>query len=157
MNKWDYRHLKLAREVASWSKDPRRKVGCFLVTKSNKPISYGYNGFPEEIEDTPERLNDDDFRRKFMIHAERNAIMSGDRHLITGATAYIWPFLPCQPCTSMVLGSGIDRVVTTDYAPDHWVEAFEESKAVLGDRVVIYPMSDIRQQPGPYNPASPLD
>jgi len=154
---WDHRHLKLAREVASWSKDPRRKVGCFMVTKKHEPISYGYNGFPSEIDDSSDNLTNDDFRRKFMIHAETNAIRLGDRDRLRGATAYIWPFLPCQPCTSMLLGAGIDRIVTTEYAPEHWVSAFSDSKKVLGERVVIYQMSDIRQQTTPYDPAFPLN
>ena len=31
MNKWDYRFIKLAKEIASWSKDPSTKVGAIAV------------------------------------------------------------------------------------------------------------------------------
>ena len=46
--KWDVRFLRLAHEVAKWSKDPSTKVGCILV-KDKKVISMGYNGFPAGI------------------------------------------------------------------------------------------------------------
>ena len=55
LGKWDVRFLKLAHEVASWSKDPSTKVGCVLV-KGKKVISVGYNGLPMGIEDSIERL-----------------------------------------------------------------------------------------------------
>ena len=53
--KWDVRFLKLAHEVASWSKDPSTKVGCVLV-KGKKVVSLGYNGLPMGVEDSIERL-----------------------------------------------------------------------------------------------------
>ena len=48
-SKWDVRFMRMAHEVASWSKDPSTKVGCVLV-KDRKIISMGYNGFPRLIE-----------------------------------------------------------------------------------------------------------
>ena len=48
-SKWDVRFLKLAHEVASWSKDPSTKVGCVLV-KGKKVVSLGYNGLPMGVE-----------------------------------------------------------------------------------------------------------
>ena len=31
MNKWDTRFLKLAKEIATWSKDPSTQVGAIAV------------------------------------------------------------------------------------------------------------------------------
>ena len=48
--KWDRRFLRLAREVASWSKDPSTKVGAVLVDPlDNTIVSLGYNGFPRRV------------------------------------------------------------------------------------------------------------
>lgn len=71
--KWDRHFIRIAREVASISKDPSTKVGVVLV-KNRRIIGTGYNGFPEGIADTPERLNDRPTKYKLMLHAEENAI-----------------------------------------------------------------------------------
>ena len=43
--KWHRRFLRLAAEIAEFSKDPSTKVGCILV-RDRRIISTGYNGFP---------------------------------------------------------------------------------------------------------------
>jgi len=48
--KWDQRYLKLAEEVASWSKDPSRKIGAVAVGAKGQVLAQGYNGFPRGIE-----------------------------------------------------------------------------------------------------------
>ena len=45
MNKWYKRYLKLAAEVAQWSKDPSTKVGAVVVGSKGQILSQGYNGF----------------------------------------------------------------------------------------------------------------
>jgi len=47
--KWDQRYLKLAEEVASWSKDPSRKIGAVAVGAKGQVLAQGYNGFPRGI------------------------------------------------------------------------------------------------------------
>jgi deoxycytidylate deaminase len=42
MNRWDVRFLELAKHVASWSKDPRTKVGAVLVNDTNQVLSLGF-------------------------------------------------------------------------------------------------------------------
>ena len=57
MDKWDYRFIKLAKEISFWSKDPSTKVGAIAVT-NRRIIATGYNGFPKDIDDSDKRLND---------------------------------------------------------------------------------------------------
>jgi dCMP deaminase len=153
---WDIAFLRMAREIASWSKDPKRKVGCVIVDNERKPVSYGYNGLPSSIEDHELILQNDDLRRKLMIHAEQNAIYNANRSL-EGTSIYIWPFLPCPSCASSILANKFKRVITTKYTPDHWAEDFELSKLILKSRLELnrYEMSKIRKETTEYDPADP--
>jgi len=54
--KWTNRYMNIAREVSTWSKDPNTQVGAVSVI-DGRPLSFGYNGFPRDIEDTDERLH----------------------------------------------------------------------------------------------------
>ena len=70
MDKWDYRFIKLAKEISFWSKDPSTKVGAIAVT-NRRIIATGYNGFPKDIDDSDKRLNDREIKLSYMIHAEK--------------------------------------------------------------------------------------
>ena len=57
-NLWIKRFLDLSKLVSTWSKDPSTKVGAVIIDPETKTIvSTGYNGFPRNIEDSEERLN----------------------------------------------------------------------------------------------------
>ena len=55
MSKWDERFLELAKQIASWSKDPSTQVGCVVVGPDREIRSTGFNGLPRGIEDSEER------------------------------------------------------------------------------------------------------
>ena len=74
INKWYKRYLKLAKEVATWSKDPNTQVGAVVVGSKGQILSQGYNGFPRGISDLSKRLNDRDTKLSLIVHAEMNAI-----------------------------------------------------------------------------------
>ena len=74
MNKWDDRFMRMAIEISQWSKDPSRKIGAVAVGDNHRVLSTGYNGFPQSIEDSPERLNDRNQKYKYVVHAEQNCI-----------------------------------------------------------------------------------
>ena len=76
LNKWYKRYLKLAAEVATWSKDPNTQVGAVVVGSKGQILSQGYNGFPRGINDTSKRLNDRDTKLSLVVHAEMNAIFN---------------------------------------------------------------------------------
>lgn len=108
---WDYRFLELAEHVATWSKDPSRKVGAVIVNDKRRIVSVGYNGFPAGLEDTDTRLLDRDTKYKFMQHAERNAIENASVASFEGCTLYS-TLLPCIECAKSIVSKEIRRVVT---------------------------------------------
>ena len=48
-DKWDRRFLKIAREGATWSKDPSTQVGAVIVDQDQRVVSLGYNGPPRGV------------------------------------------------------------------------------------------------------------
>ena len=79
MNKWDKRFLELAKQIASWSKDPSTQVGCVVVGPDREIRSTGFNGLPRGIEDSEDRLNNREIKYPMICHAEENAIMHAAR------------------------------------------------------------------------------
>jgi dCMP deaminase len=110
MSKWDNRFLALAEHVAGWSKDPSTQVGAVIVDGDRQVLGIGYNGFPRDVGDTAERLNNRDMKLAMVVHAEVNAIVSSTGNL-RGATLYCWPFMSCSSCTGVIIQAGIKRVV----------------------------------------------
>jgi len=113
--KWDRRFLKLAQEVAGWSKDPSTQVGAVLVeTGTNNIISLGYNGFPRGVEDTEERYNNRDLKYAMVVHAEENAILTAG-HKAKGSRLYVWPsFISppiCSRCCVSAIQAGVSEIV----------------------------------------------
>lgn len=106
---WDYRFLKMAGEVAEWSKDPSRAVGAVLVSPDRRRLSVGYNGFPVGVADTAERLDDDSLRLALTIHAELNAILNAKCD--TGGWTLYCTRSPCLDCAKSIVQAGIRRVV----------------------------------------------
>jgi dCMP deaminase len=111
-NKWHTRFLKLAHEIAAWSKDNSSKVGAVIVDDDRTPRSFGYNGFPAGVnDDIPER-RERPLKLKFSEHAERNALNHCAKHGISvdGCTIFVTHH-PCDACCRSIIGSGIRRVV----------------------------------------------
>ena len=105
--KWTNRFISLAREVASWSKDTT-KVGAVIVTMDGDPVSFGYNGFPRGVKESPERLMRP-AKYQYTVHAERNAIYlarSGLKNTIMFVT-----HKPCPECAKAIAQSGIMHLV----------------------------------------------
>ena len=121
---WHSRFLKLAEQIASFSKDPSTKVGCVLV-RDRRIISTGYNGFPRGISDTFERLHDREHKYEMTVHAEINAVTTAALHGVSteGSTAYV-TFQPCSRCAAVLINAGIKEVfVTADsIIPDRWLD-----------------------------------
>lgn len=137
MTKWDLRFIKLAEDVSSWSKDPRRKIGAVVVDPIDRRVlSTGYNGFPKRIRDDTQRMNDSYTKSKYVIHAELNCIFNA---VYTGVslrdtTLYIHGLPPCSECAKGIIQVGITRVVceyniTKD--DTRWTESFAHSQAMF--------------------------
>ena len=129
-DKWDLRFLDLAKLISGWSKDPSTKVGAVIVDGDNRVVSIGYNGFPIGIDDDDERLNNRELKYKMIIHAECNALMFANTNLV-GYTMYTYPFMPCPKCASMIIQSGITRVVSYENKINRWENDFKISRELF--------------------------
>lgn len=138
--KWNLRFLALAEFIAQWSKDPSTKVGAVIVDRFNRVVSVGYNGFPQGVKDLPERLENRGIKYKIIIHAERNALLFA-RESVVACRLYVWPFMPCTPCTSMAIQAGIAGVIAPDSDNPRWMTDFNLSKELFdeaGVKVTLY-------------------
>ena len=129
--KWDQRFLELAQLVSTWSKDPSTKVGA-VIADDRKIISVGYNGFPEGVLDTVERYYDRETKYKYMVHAERNALLFANTS-VKGMTLYTYPFMPCSECAGMVIQAGIKRVVSLINKNERWKKSFKITQRMFGE------------------------
>lgn len=133
LNHWDERFIRIAYEVASWSKDPGTKVGAVLVT-DRRIIATGYNGFPQNISDSFERYEDRETKLSYTVHAEVNAILNAAKNgaRTDSSTLYV-TFPPCVRCSTAVIQAGVTHVVRPDLstAPERWRKSFHEGRNLL--------------------------
>lgn len=128
---WDRRFLQLAKTVSSFSKDPSTQVGA-VITRDKVGVSWGYNGFPSGMPDTPELYADRDEKYSRIIHAEVNALLHSPGS-VQGCTLYTYPFLCCDRCVVMMLEAGIQRFVCPTLSEKHlrWADSLAKSKLYI--------------------------
>ena len=131
---WDTRFLDLAEHISKWSKDPSTKVGAVIVDSQRRIVSTGYNGFPVGVMDSYDRLTDRDNKYEMIIHAEANAILFAHQHM-NGMTLYTTPFQPCSRCASLIIQSGISRVISYEIeeSKNRWVDSFKLAKELFDE------------------------
>ena len=139
LTKWDFRFLRLAREVSTWSKDPSTKIGA-VACKDKRILSMGYNGFPSGIEDTNDRLENKEQKYKFVVHGEMNCIYNATLNGVSlkSATMYVYGLPICNECAKGIIQVGINRVVMcfTD-ASQKWQTSFLTSKTMFEESGII--------------------
>lgn len=138
INKWYLRYLGLAKEVATWSKDPSTQVGAVVVGSKGQILSQGYNGFPRGISDSNKRLNDRDVKLSFIVHAEMNAIYNATYSGVSldGSTIFIHGLPACSECAKGIIQVGIKRVVVSKQCIEsrpHWNDSWNKSKAMFAE------------------------
>lgn len=138
INKWYLRYLGLAKEVATWSKDPSTQVGAVVVGSKGQILSQGYNGFPRGISDSNKRLNDRDIKLSLIVHAEMNAIYNATYSGVSldGSTIFIHGLPACSECAKGIIQVGIKRVVVSKQcieARPHWNDSWNKSKAMFAE------------------------
>lgn len=129
--KWDKRFIKIAHEIAAWSKDDSSQVGAIILDDERSPRSFGYNGMPRGIDDDVPSRHVRPRKYLYMEHAESNTINHCAKVGIpvNGCTIYVTHF-PCAGCSRKIINSGIKRVVvdgeslTTEFK-DRWEEEIE--------------------------------
>lgn len=127
---WDKWLLGLAEYVSTASKDPSTKVGAVIVDQDRRIVSVGYNGLPRGVEDSNERLHNRDIKYKMILHAERNCLLFSQRN-IKDCIMYVFPMMPCASCASMIIQSGIKKVVAPHNDNPRWIADFEMSKELF--------------------------
>jgi dCMP deaminase len=106
MNWIDF-YMGLAFAISRKSPDPRTKHGCVITDIDNRPLGFGYNGFPRGADDQrlprtpPEKY-------KWMFHAEENAV-ANCQHRPKDSIAYVTG-PPCQHCLYTLWQHGVRRV-----------------------------------------------
>lgn len=151
INKWYKRYLKLASEIATWSKDPNTQVGAVVVGSKGQILSQGYNGFPRGISDTTKRLNDRDIKLSLVVHAEMNAIFNATSNGVSleGSTIFIHGLPACSECAKGIIQVGIRKVVVSKQcieARPHWNDSWNKSKAMFAEAgVAVFVISENEQ------------
>lgn len=128
---WDQRFLTLADHIASWSRDPSTRVGC-VIAQGKRVVGMGFNGFPQGVDDAPERYADRDVKLAMVVHAEANALLFAG-HSTIGATMYC-TLMPCSNCAGLIIQGGIKKVVAPYPNKDHikrWAASFDTTARML--------------------------
>lgn len=124
--KWDKRFLDMAKLVSTWSKDPSTKVGTVIVDSQKRIVSVGFNGLAVGIDNEETILENRELKYRTILHAEENAILFSKQPL-NDCTVYTYPFQPCLKCTSVIIQTGIKRVVSFTSDNERWIKEFELS------------------------------
>lgn len=116
---WNEYFMSMAILTSIRSSCERLHVGCVL-TKNNRVVSAGYNGF---LSGTPHRSIVRNNHEQCTVHAEQNAITDAAKRGVSleGCTAYITHY-PCLNCAKLLIAAGIKNVkYKDDYKNDYLV------------------------------------
>ena len=136
LNKWDKRYLALAKEVASWSKDPSTQVGAVTVGNKKEVLSQGFNGFQRGIVDSEDRYNNRETKYKYVVHAEMNAIYNATYSGVSldGAVLYVYGLPICSECAKGIIQVGIKKVIIEKSKElDNWNESVALSQEMFDE------------------------
>jgi dCMP deaminase len=136
LNKWDKRYLALAKEVASWSKDPSTQVGAVTVGNKKEVLSQGFNGFPRGIVDSEDRYDNRETKYKYVVHAEMNAIYNATYSGVSldGAVLYVYGLPICSECAKGIIQVGIKKVIIEKSKElDNWNESVALSQEMFDE------------------------
>ena len=111
---WDEYFMGIAALSALRSKDPNSQVGACIVSKDNKILSMGYNGFPLGCSDEEfpwaREGNQIDTKYPYVVHSELNAILNYRGGSLQGTKLYITLF-PWNECAKAIIQAGIKTVI----------------------------------------------
>ena len=142
---WDEYFMGVAKLSALRSKDPNTQVGAFIVSRDNKILSMGYNGFPIGCSDDalPWAREGEELDRKYVytVHSELNAILNYRGGSLDGAKLYVTLF-PCNECAKAIIQAGIRELIYAD-------DKYANSVSVLASKRML-DMAGVRYYP--YHP-----
>ncbi len=130
---WNTYFTDVAKLIAERSISDKLQVGC-VITKNNRILASGYNGFIAGVEDRV-IVKDD---HEIFIHSECNAVCDSAKRGISikGGTIYITHY-PCLNCTTMIIASGIKHVIyCNDYKNDEIAKNMMEIAGIKVEKYV---------------------
>ena len=145
-------YMAMAKLISKRSKDPNTQVGAIIVSKDDRILSVGYNGFPNGCSDdefpwSKSAKREYDTKYPYVVHAELNAILNfrGDNKAFEGSTLYVTLF-PCHECAKAIIQSGITRLVYLDNKYQD-TEDFKESLRMLkAASIMIDPYTNLEKE-----------
>lgn len=110
-SKWDIRFMRITKEVRTWSKDPSTKIGAIIV-RDKRILCTGYNGLPQGLEDSEERLNNRELKYQCVVHAEMNVLYNAlsNNIDINGGTLYVYGLPVCSECSKGIIQARISKI-----------------------------------------------
>lgn len=138
-NKWDLRFMELAVNVSKWSKDTT-KVGCCIV-KGRTPISFGFNGFPKNVDDNVSERHIRPIKYEYTVHSEINGIILAAKngHSTNNCTMYVTLY-PCSNCAGAIINAGIKTVVCKEkpnFNDEKWGKIWKISEIMFNEANII--------------------
>lgn len=126
-------YLELAKNIASWSKDPSTQVGAVAVGKHGQILAQGYNGFPRGIIDSEERLNTRELKYRYTVHGEMNCIYNAALNgtSLDGSDMYVYGLPVCSECAKGIIQIGVKRVFAC--YPEKVSQKWADSGALTGE------------------------
>lgn len=144
---WDEYFMGVAQLAAQRSKDPNTQVGACIVSRDNKILSIGYNGFPIGCSDDDfpwEREGETELDSKYLYttHGELNAILNYRGGSLENAKLYVTLF-PCNECAKAIIQCGIRAVVydSNKYGETTGVQASRRMFESAGVELIRYQRS----------------
>lgn len=117
---WDKYFMSLASLAAQRSNCMKRRVGCVLISATNRVISTGYNGTPRGLRNCNEggcaRCNSGlgsghGLATCLCIHAEENALLEAGRERLGEGAVLYCDTCPCLTCSIKIAQVGVREVV----------------------------------------------
>jgi dCMP deaminase len=137
---WEEYFMGIAILSSKRSKDPNTQVGACIVSKDNRIISVGYNGFPKGCSDNEypwdREGNPLDTKYMYVVHAELNAILNARGKNLDETSLYVTLF-PCNECAKAVIQSGIERIIYLDNKYDGTDSVLASKRMLLSAGVHI--------------------
>lgn len=105
LNKWNFRFINLAKEVASWSKEGKQ-VGCVITNiNTNKVLATGYNGLSNFMNDSCLCSLSKEDKAVIALHAEHNALDQLSKEDYNKNLALYVTKTPCRLCAIKIVNS----------------------------------------------------
>ena len=142
----DLRYMNIAKEFASWSKDPSTQVGAIAVGDAGQVLTQGYNGFPRDVREGNERWHNRDEKYKYVVHAEMNCIYNASHNGVSlkDSTLYVYGLPVCNECAKGIIQVGIKRVVIPNMVvPRKWEDSTQISRDMFMEARVMYQTLDM--------------